>query len=181
MTRRCRGGYTLLEVAACLVLLGVLAALAAVSLETARRRATWDDTMGRLQEADASARAQAAAFGRRVELVLDPERDEVVRRTRGEAGTAAKRWPLPENFDLVDAWVADEVVDREPTHALRQVSVMLGGDGLGSAYVLTLRDLRAEGQRESAVRRWLVTGAGQWLELDDEDDPKSILRGPDAG
>ena len=165
------GGFTLLELAACLVLLGLLAALVVVSLEGVRRSATWDDAVGRMQEADASARREAEAFGRPVELVLDMRRDTLVRRSLspgGRAGERVRRWPLPRGFDLSEA----RLPQRE--RATREVAMVIDGDGIGPAYVLTV-----EGT-QGVTRRWLVTGAGQWLELDDDADTDAILSGPDA-
>ena len=166
-------GFTLMEVAVCLVLLGLLAGVVVLSLEETRQRATWASVVERVTAADAHCRDTAERLGRPVTLVLDLEGGEggTLRRGGGESDSSPVEaggsglWRMPPRYRLVSLRVQGQAEE-----VYRQTAIPFSLDGRSPTYAV-----QVEGPRRET--RWLLVAGqtGRVTEFDHEESITSIL------
>ena len=149
---RGRGGFTLIELTACLVLLGLLTGLAAISLRGLGQAAGRQDVIERLILWDRLAREQARRLDHPVQLSFEIQGQTIQRAVSTSADALperAGRWTLPPGHRLHNVRVegSDEsfgedvavVMSRRghsPTYAIQIVSGEGGGGGEGGWLVI---------------------------------------------
>ncbi|MCC6680517.1 MAG: prepilin-type N-terminal cleavage/methylation domain-containing protein [Phycisphaeraceae bacterium] len=96
-------GFTLVEVAACLVIVGLLVSMVTVSLSGVRQIHELNDVVNRLQTLDKQARVHARRFDRETRLVFDMDNQGVESRLGQESYATIQettRWDVPAGFEL---------------------------------------------------------------------------------
>jgi len=184
-----RRAFTLIEVLAVIALLGLLAGATAWSLAGTAQRASVDEMVGRIAHADRMARFAAQRLGQPTVLVIDLDKQRLVRRVTLPDGTieSAPALGIPAELRL-DRLVmpgepgSAEVNTRRPgRHFDRgEVTINFSAQGRSVSYGLRLAD--DEGSR------WLVFAGltGQMTEINDEDEMDNLFAlltsgRPDAG
>lgn len=144
-----RRGFTIIEVMAVVVLIGVLAGMAALSMINDARRATRQDVIARLTDADATARLAAKRLGpTTLRIDLDQQKlwlvtpDPTTREPRpGHVMRLAPDYRITEV-----AWVDPQPADARNarprqtlTHDAGTVELPYSGEGMTRTYVLRLQ------------------------------------------
>lgn len=174
-----RGGFSLVEVVAVVVLMGLLATVVAVSLGDLRRQARLEEMIERVQLMDAAMRAHARRFNAPQRLVVDLDAGELRREAAADGEALGRSLRLPGPVHLTALRTAGGRFTE------RSVAVPCSGQGRTPSYALTLagpdggqRQILFIGTTGRAVRPAegaTVDAMFQSLENLDQDS------GPDAG
>ncbi len=97
--RKSRGAFTLIEMIAVMVILGVMAGAAALSFRPAIEEASARDAVEQVRFLDSTARHRAVRFGKTVEIVFDVSEDALVRR-EGRKLEESLRVGLPGGYSI---------------------------------------------------------------------------------
>lgn len=169
---RTRGAFTLIELAAALLLLAVVAGLVAVSLRGPYRRAQLGESIEGILWLDHQARERARRGRRPLRLVLDLDSGRVA--LQGERSAENET-----GYRLPDGLSIDRFVSTSERVDYGRAVVRYTPFGASPTYALRLRGA-------GTAPRWLlVTGlSGEPMETGNESDIFSLLRGlsqrPDA-
>lgn len=165
------GGFSLIEVAAVLVVLGLLAGAASLSLRSVGRNFDFEQWVERATGLDRQARERAQRDGlpRRVVIDLDGQTmlEEPIASNRDAEVETPMNLEPPRGWACSDAWRIDgEDTDwrlPEIRGSSGGLSIHVSSDGFGASYAIALRD-------EAERRRWLVVagGSGQATIFNDE-------------
>jgi type II secretion system protein H len=98
-----RRGFTLIEIAVCLVILALLAAVAVVSLHSLRYAAQLEDVVNRIGQLDRHTRDYAALYGRPSQLIIDLDKNRFT--ANRAAGQTTPGLRLPGAYELTDLWL----------------------------------------------------------------------------
>lgn len=153
------GGFTLVELAACLVIVGLLMGLAAISLRGLGQAVEREDVVERLALWDRLAREQARRLDRPTQLVFDLDRQMVSRsvmEATGDRMMAAGTWALPAGHRLDRVHVSG---DDEPDGSWNRVTIPISSRGHSPSYVIELAPAGG-GERGSGGRPAVVVVAG---------------------
>lgn len=157
--------FTLIELGACLVLLGLLAGLATLSLRSRDELARTEDVIAQLQRQDELLRTQARRTGRPVMLTFDTISHTLQRRVQDPShDAAASSWVMPTGFTLEHVWVQDAVSPH------RQVDVPCSSSGRTPTYALAMRG-------PSDRRTWIITAGltGQQFLVEHEHQVQEVF------
>jgi prepilin-type N-terminal cleavage/methylation domain-containing protein len=156
--------FTLIEVAACLVLLGLLAGLVAVSLHQARRQASFEDGIAQVIAWDRRCRDEAQRMDRVLEMTVDPQTSTARARVvdaEGMTQGAPDRMPLvlPWGLRIASAWSGDSP-DAGP-----RLTIRCDPHGRTSSYALEVQNAAGRSQ-------WVffAGGSGQPTRWETEDE-----------
>lgn len=148
-------GFTLIELTACLIIVGLLATAAAVSLGGVRQLHEMEDVVDQLALIDRLTREHAERFDEAETLLFDLEAGQV-QRLDGEGRVDADRaaaWPLPAGFVFRGVRVQSE------DWSTRQVSVAFSAMGTSPTYAIHLV------RPSTSTETWLIfTGASGQVE-----------------
>ena len=158
-----RAGFTLIEVAAVVVMVGLLAGAAAVSFARPVAKAREREATDLIRSADAWTRQYARRFGVDVTVVYDISRGEV-HRDAGKLSVSR----MPAGVRLAEVW----------THTGRAATgvaeVGISSSGLSRTYAVRIVGAQSD--------RWLVAAglSGQFIEAANEAEVADILRSASA-
>ena len=168
---RGRGGFTLIELAACVAIVGLLAAAVGLSLSGAEKLTRFEDVVDQLRTVDALTRAHAQRFDRPTRLVFDLETGTITR--VGELDldddeTLSTSWSLPRGFAIERIELGGE------ESVERQVAIGFSPAGHSPTYAL-----RLTGPAEQSA--WLVAAGltGQMIELQEEEQVHAMFEAMD--
>lgn len=180
-------GFTLLEVAVCLLILGLLTGTATLSLRGVKQNVDFETWGDQLTAFDRQTRQRAEQQGRPWQILIDVEDGRLLSQpstnnasvprlasyTPGNSGDyqshpgAGAVLGMPRGWELINATTDDE----NTAHTTGgQIPVLVSTRGLTPTYVLHLRN-------ENKQNRWLLAsgGSGQWIETDDEETVDNIF------
>lgn len=169
-----RSGFTLIEVLAVIVVLGLLAGAVAWSLAGDATQAIGEDALGRLAHADSMARAEARRFGREYTLRFDLNEQALRRLDEGDRQSAhSVKLPTGHRIEAV----AFKAQGDSGSGTLRRVTfgaadVVYSPAGRSVSYAVRIRS--------GDARRWLVV-AGLTGQVTQTDDAKAVDNLFDAG
>jgi prepilin-type N-terminal cleavage/methylation domain-containing protein len=160
-----RRAFTVIELVACLAIMAMLAASAAISLHSHRSEATLPTAVQIIRFADEQARQRALRSDSPVELRLDFARPDTILLS---SGPTSSEFQLPDGFRVARARIAGQPRDND------DISVRFSPRGLAPAYAVQITD----GTRS----QWLAfTGLiGEPQTLDDDQTLEDILPGTSA-
>lgn len=104
MTRR-PSGFTLVEVIACLIILGLISGVAVVSLRGLRERATLEDVIAKLEAWDRHSRDLSLHTGSILTITCDLDRGVLVRASDRDSHDGEARLLLPRRVQISEAWI----------------------------------------------------------------------------
>lgn len=183
-----RCAFTLIEVMAVVVLLGLLAGTVAWTMASQADRATLDDAIGRIAHADRMARLAADRTGEACVLRVDLAEGRLWRESVGIDGEPTRSHPVgvPGGFAVDRVIVAGPTADAGDLFAPGQVidigtvGIAIAPPGRGPTYAVRLRS-------SDPTARWLVFAglSGQMTVIDDEQQAQQLMAtlsgdGPDA-
>lgn len=119
---RSRRGFTLIEVLAALLIVGLLAGLGVMSVRGWRQTARVDAVAMEVCDFDRSARLYAERFATDVDLVVDSQKFEL-RGAKSDADVLRPALGLPTGFSVRNCWIAGG----EATDVNLTVSIGTGG------------------------------------------------------
>jgi prepilin-type N-terminal cleavage/methylation domain-containing protein len=158
-----RKAFTLIEVVAVLMIIGLLAGLGVMSLRGRHRAATMEALTAELCDFDGGARLYAERFGRNVRLRIDSGQ---VCLCAEDDENKPLRAPLvlPEGFAIKDCWMAgDRATDQT-------VEVVVGLSGRSSSYGFCIAG-------PNGKSRWIVISglSGQREILESDEQSNAIM------
>ena len=169
-----RRAFTLIELMAVVVLIGLLAGAATWSMVWQASQATRTDVISRIAHADRMARLAAERSGRPCELVIDLDRQTLGRRMLREDGSVerAAEVQLPREFRI------ERVIRSDPAGAKQrsaqrfergQVTVGYGPGGRSRSFAVMLKDKQQTD--------WLVWAglSGQVIQTHDDKEADNIF------
>ncbi|MBM4033135.1 MAG: prepilin-type N-terminal cleavage/methylation domain-containing protein [Planctomycetes bacterium] len=159
-----RRGFTLIELAAVILALAIVAAVAVLRLEGPLRRARMGDVVDLVAAFDRLARDYAMTHDRPVWLVVDvPQRR--LRRASGEDGAdLGAPLALPQGYRVAQVWLRGQ----PRSHA--RTAIPCSQHGLTPTYGLLI-------EGPAGRRQWLVVAglSGQSMQVQDEREARTIL------
>lgn len=172
---RRKDGFSLMEMMAVILLIGLLTGAVAWSLNDTHRRAKLNDFIDRLRHMDQTARLYARRFAKPVTLRYDLNEQAVVKIIDPDNSTMRQTYRWPDHFELT------MVILRNGETSTGEHVIAYTANGHSPTYVL-----QWEGSEQQ--RLWiLVTGpTGQWIVIDEELEITDIVQllqptGDDAG
>ncbi|MEM9916318.1 MAG: prepilin-type N-terminal cleavage/methylation domain-containing protein [Planctomycetota bacterium] len=170
--RRLRGrGFTLIELAVCLIILGLLTGTAALSLRGLQHNMdleTWDEQIAQL---DHLTRQRAEQQGKPWRMVFDLERQRVWAEPQLSLETPSKNLKVPRGWALDEVLTSDEQANYAYPRTTRQVTVTCSTQGVTSTYALRLSNSKTGHKHQVLV----VGSSGQRIELNDEHSIEDIF------
>lgn len=152
---RSAAGFTLIELAACLVLMGLVTGLAALSLRSREQLARMEDLTAQLQRQDELLRTHARRSGQAMTLVVDLGTQTLQRAPLEGSTQPPAAWAMPAGFTIEQVWSQHE----RARHG--KIALPCSADGWTPTYALALR-----GPDERRTW-WLTTGmTGQPATMD---------------
>jgi len=162
--REANSGFTLIELAVCLVVMGLLAAMTAVSLRGAARMHRMEDVVDQLRTMDQMTRTSAVRFDRPTTLHFDIEGGVVVRNVEQVAGDLAVQWNLPSGIAIEGVRVQGHA------WADRRVDVQYAPAGYSGTYAIGLRSA------DGAEAYCLIAGlTGQMTQVESREHVDAIF------
>jgi len=181
---RNRSGFTLIEIAACLVILGLLTGAAALSLRSIKHNVDLDTWVERFAQLDRQTRQRAQDQGRPWRIVIDLQQNRlwsepsesnphgIPRSTRSTRNTSTTRTTLllPRSWALTEARTDNEQADLSSS-APRQVVVTISSQGVSPTYAIGLTHTTLP----SSLSLLVAGGSGQPLRISDVQQIKDIF------
>lgn len=173
MTRRKRitRGFTLIEIAVVLVLVGLLASTIAVSSGGILRGATHDEAAAQIAALDTEARVFAKRLGRPVELHLDTQLQSLILKEPAQlSAPPLSRYTMPAGHKVSQMWRVS-LGERVKGEA---VVIRYEPDGTAATWGLTLT---SEGESDTSLTSVIaVLGmTGQFNRWESDDQVQGIL------
>lgn len=175
---RCRA-FTLIEVMAVVVLMGLLAAATVWSIAGAARRYSRADVAGLIAHADRTARLTAQRLGRAwtLSINLDAQRMWTSPKESGQRDERSHELQLPASFRIARLFVASQGDQRTGSDngagwmSAGVAQIACSSAGRSVSYVVELQ------ARDAQERSWLVFAGltGQMTVIDDEDEMDNLL------
>lgn len=155
--------FSLIELAACLVLLGLLGTLAALSLNGLGREAQLDEAVARAARWDRLARSHARRFDEPGHLTVDLDEQTLERAAPANDTQQASRWAAP-----VDCRIETFIVGTQRVR--RRATILYSRHGYSPSYALAIRN-------KYGRTRWLLVAglSGQTLVLTNEESVDEML------
>jgi type II secretion system protein H len=129
-------GFTLIELIAVLVIIGLIAGVAGLSLRAPYTEARLEHVVAQIEQLDATARSRAARTGRPQQLVIDRRAGRFRLLDPDRAGVGESVVQLPDFLDIermassaVDAGAGPRSIDYTPAGASPTYAVALRGPG----------------------------------------------------
>jgi prepilin-type N-terminal cleavage/methylation domain-containing protein len=157
-----RGGFTLVELAAVMVVLAILAGTVTWSVRGHVSNARMESFLVRIEASDARARAEARRLNLPVLLGIDSSQERV---WQVSAGTSGKRsFAVPRGLDIARLHSTNQ------QSALQALEITISPLGQSETYAM---QVKASGGRAT----WLVVlgGSGQVLRFDREEDVEGVF------
>ena len=162
-----QSSFTLIEMTAVLVLLGVLAALATLSLASSVRQSRMDDAVAEFAMHDHLVRQRAQQFGTplAIDLLVGPA--DVIR-LHGNSPNDAGPFHLPSGVRITRLLMAGQSTTRAD---YGEVSIPCSAQGLTPSYAVQLASSGND-------RRWLFIAGltGQATSMNDEQQVEQVLQ-----
>lgn len=155
-------GFTLIEVAAVVLLMALLAVAAGLSLSGRYRQVAMERVVQQLVHQDRLARQQARLTGRSVQLVFDLDQAKVTRSNAHDT-QPAQPWSLPPGYRLIKIFLLGRSVDQG------QIAVSYSQRGWSPSYILWL-----SGPENQSTRLLIIGLSGQVMEVTDEGQLKAL-------
>ena len=167
-SKHCRTGFTLIEIAAVIAVMGILAGAAVLSLAHTVSQRRFESVCQQLEEADRLVRSAARRSGQVQELIFDLDNHAVLWRTStATLPSPVQAPPYAEDFKLtalLRLTDTDELVirTREQCSDSGQVAIGYCAMGYSPSYSLELR--------RGKQRRWMIVSglSGQTCGINDE-------------
>ena len=170
-TNRRIAGFTLVEIAACLVIVGLLTGVAALSLRGAQRNLDLDSWVEQMTVLDQSTRQRAQSQGVAWRLVFDLNESTVWSETSAKLAQEQNGNPLwmPRGWRIRDVRVHRNTRSPDLSRSEQEV--------LGFAMSGVSRSYAVELENENDARFWLLIagGSGQWMTMNHEDQVQDIF------
>lgn len=164
-------GFTLIEIAVCLVILGLLTGLAALSLRGVQRNVDMETWVERVAALDRQARDRAERQGQPWRLVLDVQQQRIWNESTDESGQDKSSTELgtPQGWELAAVQVHRGDAAREFVNG-GQDTVLCATHGVSPSYAIELRN-------EQGESFWLMVagGSGQWTTTRNEQEIQDIF------
>lgn len=160
LARRATPGFTLVEVAICLVIVGLLTGLTVLSGVGLKRSASLDAWTQRLAALDRQTRHRAGAQGRSWRLVFDFQNQTVWNEpaSRRAADEPARRIGAPTGLRMVSVHRAtDPASNTNLSHTTGQVAITYSPTGTSDSYAVAVE--HESGGRKQALL--ILGGSGQ--------------------
>ena len=160
-------GFSLIELAACLVIIGMLAGAASLSLRGVSEQMSLSDAGEQLQQFDELWRQHAIRHGQASQLVIDLAQQSLYCQTirAGDGDAAQRQLRLPGTLKLVEVKLADEPAIRTA------VAITCTAKGIGPTYAVAIE------HRRTSERKWFIVAGltGQVTQAEDEEQVDAVL------
>lgn len=179
-----RGGFTLIELMAVVVLLGLTAGAVAWSMTGTLARRTAEDAAAQIAGVDRQARVTAERQARDLVLRIDLNRQRL-RWFDPDSGDGGHPRPVPRAYRIDRVWVMDDA-GRVRINDRNQVDITITGRGRSATYAIRMA-VTTDQPDAQASDGWMVfaglTGQVTWIGNEDElQNLFAVLEGarPDA-